>query len=434
MTLSEMFLRERFRKGAAKGRQNQNELWQSWNHRRQEAEEQGCPFNDPPPEPPADYADYSPSVEVFLNDSKAGETMSTNQLDGLIDAWTRQGRRVDVYAHEGEMGGFSYGGPRLRVIVVPPPGTTNSLITGTMTDRQDGWKEGINLVLSQFWDAAWQKGFDSDRDEAVQQITNRIKMLDAHRTIQRIVEPFIKCLRGEALPKPPFGSAIPERDTIAMRVALQVIFVVFQGFRRGDGPEPNWTWGELAEDMANLVEFEGRERSQDFRQGMADVVRPFYRMLKGDPISEWHEDDLLNRDITRFRIQLRQLFVELTMIGSRVANEVPIEPVTVPADAITGMHSLDAAMLSVSQEIETLSAGIERLKTCVKPAPREFANLLFHFYSAQYKVETIFQMVEAGKKMLVADSSGPSDTWSRNEGVTTIRHGKSLQNQGKQSM
>ena len=38
-------------------------------------------------------------------------------------------------------------------------------------------------------------------------------------------------------------------------------------------------------DLEKLVEYEGRERSQDFRQAMADVVRPFYKVLKGEPKS-----------------------------------------------------------------------------------------------------------------------------------------------------
>ena len=38
-----------------------------------------------------------------------------------------------------------------------------------------------------------------------------------------------------------------------------------------------------AADMEKLVEYEYRGKSQDYRQAMADVVRPFYKMLKGEP-------------------------------------------------------------------------------------------------------------------------------------------------------
>ena len=39
----------------------------------------------------------------------------------------------------------------------------------------------------------------------------------------------------------------------------------------------------MADDLEKLVEYEGRERSQDFRQAMAYVVMPFYKVLKGEP-------------------------------------------------------------------------------------------------------------------------------------------------------
>ena len=40
-----------------------------------------------------------------------------------------------------------------------------------------------------------------------------------------------------------------------------------------------------AADMEKLVEYEGREKSQDYKQAMADVVRPFFKMLKNEPSS-----------------------------------------------------------------------------------------------------------------------------------------------------
>ena len=43
-----------------------------------------------------------------------------------------------------------------------------------------------------------------------------------------------------------------------------------------------WTSSEIAEDMKNLVKYEKREKSQDYWQAIADVVRPFYQMLKGE--------------------------------------------------------------------------------------------------------------------------------------------------------
>ena len=97
--------------------------------------------------------------------------------------------------------------------------------------------------------------------------------------------PFITWLKGEPLPSPPFDTALPEKKGRAMDEALEIVLCALKSFVRGGGPEPSWTWSEMADDLEKLVEYEGRERSQDFRQAMADVVRPFYKVLKGEPKS-----------------------------------------------------------------------------------------------------------------------------------------------------
>ena len=38
--------------------------------------------------------------------------------------------------------------------------------------------------------------------------------------------------------------------------------------------------------MEKRVEYEGSKKSQDYKQAMADVVKPFYKMLKGEPSSD----------------------------------------------------------------------------------------------------------------------------------------------------
>ena len=40
-----------------------------------------------------------------------------------------------------------------------------------------------------------------------------------------------------------------------------------------------------AADMEKLVKHEGSKKSQDYKQAMADVVKPFYKMLKGESSS-----------------------------------------------------------------------------------------------------------------------------------------------------
>ena len=42
---------------------------------------------------------------------------------------------------------------------------------------------------------------------------------------------------------------------------------------------------QAAADMEKLVKYEGREKSQDYKRAMADVVRPFFKMLKSEPSS-----------------------------------------------------------------------------------------------------------------------------------------------------
>ena len=60
-------------------------------------------------------------VDVYLNDDQSPIIMPNYQLHGLQEAWEKQGRRVQVFAHEDERPGFRYGRPRLRVIVKPHP-------------------------------------------------------------------------------------------------------------------------------------------------------------------------------------------------------------------------------------------------------------------------------------------------------------------------
>lgn len=286
MTLSEIFLRNRFKKGAAEGRASQHSSWKQWDDRRREAEKLGREFTEPPPELPSGQ---SPNVEVFLNDSANGEVMSTNQLEARIAIWEREGRSVKLWAHEDERAGFSMSVPRFRVTVDPAPSIAKVLGGMDMTDKQYGWKEGINLVFDQFGLATWQEGLGQKRKQAATEIEERLKMQEEspfyQSTMEPVVVPFITWLKGEPLPSPPFDTALPEKEGRAMDEALEIVLCAFKSFVRGRGPEPGWTWSEMADDLEKLVQYEGRERSQDFRRAMADVIRPFFKVLKGKPKS-----------------------------------------------------------------------------------------------------------------------------------------------------
>ena len=58
---------------------------------------------------------------MYLNDDQTPIIMPNYQLHELQEVWENQGKHVQVFAHEDEKPGFSYGRPKLRVIVKPPP-------------------------------------------------------------------------------------------------------------------------------------------------------------------------------------------------------------------------------------------------------------------------------------------------------------------------
>lgn len=55
-------VRKQVKEAAAKGRNEEYELWAAWNKRRIEAETKGIPFNEPPPNPPSEIQDPDEKV------------------------------------------------------------------------------------------------------------------------------------------------------------------------------------------------------------------------------------------------------------------------------------------------------------------------------------------------------------------------------------
>ena len=98
-----------------------------------------------------------------------------------------------------------------------------------------------------------------------------------------VVTPFCKMLKSESQPQPEFNIEHLEAENQDRNDALEIVLNEFSGFAHRKGLELEWTCSEIAEDMEKLVEYEYRGKSQDYRQAMADVVRPFYKMLKGEP-------------------------------------------------------------------------------------------------------------------------------------------------------
>ena len=238
---------------------------------------------------PGPPADISPNVEIFLNDSAKGEVMSTNQLDARIAVWEREGRTVKVWAHDDTSAGFSIGATRLRVTVDPAPSITMVFHETAMTDKQQGWSGGLNLVFEEFSSAAWQSGLTQERNQAAVNMEAQIQRKTPNgsrgyqQTVTAVAGPFVAWLKGESLPSPPVDTALPEGEGQARNEALEIVLGPFESFVRGRSPESSWTWNEIADNLEKLVEYECRERSPDYRKAMADVVRPFYWMLKGEP-------------------------------------------------------------------------------------------------------------------------------------------------------
>ena len=57
-------VRKQVEEAAAKGRNEEYELWATWNTRRIEAETKGIPFDEPPPNPPVEIHDSDESLNI----------------------------------------------------------------------------------------------------------------------------------------------------------------------------------------------------------------------------------------------------------------------------------------------------------------------------------------------------------------------------------
>ena len=178
------------------------------------------------------------------------------------------------------------------VSVSPVPSITMADSQTALTDKQQGWNGGLNLLFDEFGSAAWQRGLAQDRAQVAVNMEAQIQCKSAVRTaankqtMRAIVEPFVACLKGESLPSPPFDAALPEVAERAREDALKIVIDAFGSFHRGTGPQANWTWNEIGDNLEKLVEYEGRNRSPNYRAAMADVVRPFFRVLKDVPSAD----------------------------------------------------------------------------------------------------------------------------------------------------
>ena len=165
-----------------------------------------------------------------------------------------------------------------------------------MTDKQQGWNDALNIVIEKaFDDVARLDGRSQERQEhqkAVEDMEKRVEhkireqSQDYRQAMRDVVEPFCKTLKGENRPNPPFKIALPEAEKQGRNDALEIVLDTFRVFARREDLQMEWTCSEIAEDMEKLVDYEDREKSQDYMQAMADVVKPFYKELKNEPQRE----------------------------------------------------------------------------------------------------------------------------------------------------
>ena len=154
-----------------------------------------------------------------------------------------------------------------------------------MTDKQQGWNDGLEIVLDTFRDFAWQKGLGQERERGATDIEKRVKHKcgeksedDYQKTMVGMVTPFCKMLKSQ--PEPPFNIELPEAERQGRNDALEILLDTFRDFAHRKGLELDRMCSEIAEDMGKRVEYAVKERSEAYRQAMNDVVIPFREILK----------------------------------------------------------------------------------------------------------------------------------------------------------
>ena len=156
-----------------------------------------------------------------------------------------------------------------------------------VTDKQHGWNGALEIVLDAFNEVAWQKGLVQERKRAAGSMEKQVegrchgRSQDYRQMMHDVVTPFCRMLKGESYSH--FDISLPEAERQGRNDALEIVLDTFRGFVERKGLEMDRSCGEIADEMEQLVGYEGLRKSQDYWDAMADVVRPFYRMLKRKP-------------------------------------------------------------------------------------------------------------------------------------------------------
>lgn len=156
-----------------------------------------------------------------------------------------------------------------------------------MTDKQHGWNGALQIVLDAFNEVAWQKGLARERKRVAvsmeKQVEDKCHGRSEHyrQAMGVLVTPFCRMLRGQSYSS--FDIALPETERQGRNDALEIVLDAFRGFVQRRELKMGRSYSEIADEMEQLVGYEGLRNSQDYWDAMADIVRPFYRMLKRKP-------------------------------------------------------------------------------------------------------------------------------------------------------
>ena len=173
-----------------------------------------------------------------------------------------------------------------------------------MTKKQKGWSDALKIVLEYFNEISWQEGLDHERKRVAVNMQRQLRdqsqngSQDYRQTMTHILTPFIKMVKGQSY-SPLSSVKLCEMESVGRNDALEIIFYAFKEFAYREEIDRDRSCSEIADDMCKRVQYESEQQisqsrcwvespknRQDYRDAMASVVKPFYKMLKNERLRE----------------------------------------------------------------------------------------------------------------------------------------------------
>lgn len=155
--------------------------------------------------------------------------------------------------------------------------------------RAKGWNDALKIILLEFFtDVTWQEGLGQERKRAAAKMEELVKHKKQDRSagyqkaMDSIVLQFCEMLMGSSHGESPFSIKCLETEKAGRDDALEIVLEKFMFFAR-HRLQLEWRLCEIADTMEKRVQYEGQDNCQAYQQGLADIVRPFYLMLKDRP-------------------------------------------------------------------------------------------------------------------------------------------------------